>query len=93
MWRVVTWLCAVVKTVPIGTNLGLVEGLWMLVSGHLQAALAATIRSSVRANAAHCRHRWGCLALPDRRLPAHEEPSALGYLWWQWWRWTRADGR
>ena len=27
--RVVLLLCAVVKTVPIGTNLGLVEVLWM----------------------------------------------------------------
>ena len=33
VYRVVTLLCAVVKTVPIGTNLGLVEVLWMLVSG------------------------------------------------------------
>ena len=29
VYRVVTLLCAVVKTVPIGTNLGLVEVLWM----------------------------------------------------------------
>lgn len=43
VYRVVTLLCAVVKTAPIGTNLGLVEVLWMLVSGRLLAARGALI--------------------------------------------------
>ena len=43
VYRVVTLLCAVVKTVPIGTNLGLVEVLWMLVSGRLLATRGALI--------------------------------------------------
>ena len=43
VYRVVTLLCAVVQTVPIGTNLGLVEVLWMLVSGRLLATRGALI--------------------------------------------------
>lgn len=43
VYRVVTLLCTIVKTVPIGTNLGLVEVLWMLVSGHLLATRGALI--------------------------------------------------
>ena len=43
VYRVVLLLCAVVKTVPIGTNLGLVEVLWMLVSGRLLATRGALI--------------------------------------------------
>lgn len=43
VYRVVTLLCGVVKTVPIGTNLGLVEVLWMLVSGRLLATRGALI--------------------------------------------------
>lgn len=37
VYRVVTLLCAIAKSVPIGTNLGFVEALWMLVSGCLLA--------------------------------------------------------
>lgn len=43
VYRVVLLLCAIVKTVPIGTNLGLVEVLWMLVSGRLLATRGALI--------------------------------------------------
>ncbi|HVB08886.1 MAG TPA: hypothetical protein VNM16_00800 [Bacillota bacterium] len=43
VYRVVTLLCAVVQTAPIGTNLGLVEVLWMLVSGRLLATRGALI--------------------------------------------------
>ena len=43
VYRVVVVLCAVVKTVPIGTNLGLVEVLWMLVSGRLLVTRGALI--------------------------------------------------
>jgi hypothetical protein len=43
VYRVVTLLCAVVQTAPVGTNLGLVEVLWMLVSGRLLATRGALI--------------------------------------------------
>jgi len=42
VYRVVTLLCAVVKTVPIGTNLGLVEVLWMRAQGAPGGRLLAT---------------------------------------------------
>ena len=43
VYRVVALLCAVVKAVPIGTNLGLVAVLWMLVSGRLLVTRGALI--------------------------------------------------
>ena len=36
-----TFLCALAGDLPIGTNLGLVHLLWMLVSGRLLAARGA----------------------------------------------------
>ena len=38
VYRVIGVLCAVVAGTPIGTNLGLVHLLWMLVSGRLLEA-------------------------------------------------------
>jgi hypothetical protein len=38
VYRVIGVLCAVVAGTPIGTNLGLVHLLWMLVSGQLLAS-------------------------------------------------------
>jgi len=35
VYRMMTLLCAVTERVPVGTNLGLVQVLWMLVSGRL----------------------------------------------------------
>jgi hypothetical protein len=35
VYQVRTLLCALVTPLPIGTNLGLLHLLWMLVSGHL----------------------------------------------------------
>ena len=43
VYRVIGVLCAVVATAPIGTNLGLVHLLWMLVSGRLLGARGAVI--------------------------------------------------
>ncbi|MBA2447355.1 MAG: hypothetical protein H0V51_04945 [Chloroflexi bacterium] len=37
VYRVLGLVCAIVATVPIGTNLGLVWVFWMLVSGRLLA--------------------------------------------------------
>ena len=41
VYRMLRLLCTVVEAVPIGTNLGLVHLLWMLVSGRLLAARGA----------------------------------------------------
>ncbi len=41
VYRVIEVLCAVVAGTPIGTNLGLVHLLWMLVSGRLLTARRA----------------------------------------------------
>src|SRR5205809_8031187 len=43
VYRVIGVLCAVVAGTPIGTNLGLVHLLWMLVSGRLLATRGAVI--------------------------------------------------
>jgi hypothetical protein len=41
--RMLTLLCALVAPLPVGTNLGLLHLLWMLVSGRLLAARGAVI--------------------------------------------------
>ena len=43
VYRVMTLLCAVVAPLPIGTNLGLLYLLWMLVSGCLLVSRGAVI--------------------------------------------------
>lgn len=43
VYRVLGLLCAIVTSVPIGTNLGLVCMLWMLVSGRLLATRGAVV--------------------------------------------------
>src|SRR3954469_4612492 len=43
VYRVIEGLCAVVTGTPIGTNLGLVHLLWMLVSGRLLETRGAVI--------------------------------------------------
>src|SRR5207248_1889963 len=40
-YRMMTLLCSLVEACPIGTNLGLLHLLWMLVSGRLLAARGA----------------------------------------------------
>src|SRR5258707_13912768 len=41
--RMLTLLCALVVSLPVGTNLGLLHLLWMLVSGRLLATRGAVI--------------------------------------------------
>jgi hypothetical protein len=41
--EMMTLLCQVVHTVPIGTNLALLHLLWMMVSGHLLVSRGAII--------------------------------------------------
>jgi hypothetical protein len=43
VYRMMSLLCALVVNLPIGTNLGLLQLLWMLVSGRLLAARGAVI--------------------------------------------------
>jgi len=43
VYRMLTLLCALVVTVPVGTNLGLLHLLWMLVSGQLLVTRGAVI--------------------------------------------------
>lgn len=43
VYRMLTLLCALVRALPIGTNLGLLHLLWMLTSGHLLASRGAVI--------------------------------------------------
>jgi hypothetical protein len=43
VYRVLTVLCALVAGVPVGTNLGLVLVLWMLLTGRLLATRGAVI--------------------------------------------------
>jgi hypothetical protein len=56
-------LCAVVATVPLGTNLGLVGVLWMLVSGRLLETRGAVIPGLSRLGlpAAAVRRAWAAL--------------------------------
>ncbi len=44
VYRILTLLCLLVVACPIGTNLGLLHLLWMLVSGRLLAARARWCR-------------------------------------------------
>ena len=43
VYRMMTLLCALVVGLPVGTNLGLLHLLWMLVSGQLLATRGAVI--------------------------------------------------
>jgi hypothetical protein len=63
VYRVLSVLCEVVKTVPQGTNLGLVGLLWMLVSGRLLATRGAVIPglSAAGLDRGGVRRAWGAL--------------------------------
>src|SRR2546426_380624 len=72
VYRVVTVLCALVAGVPVGTNLGLVVLLWMLLSGRLLTTRGAVIPVGilVRVGSAHGQRLGVPLALV--RAPAGE---------------------
>ena len=63
VYRVMRLLCAVVARVPIGTNLGLVCLLWMLVSGRLLTTRGAVIPglSALGLSAPAVRRAWAAL--------------------------------
>ena len=80
VYRMMTLLCSLVGTLPIGTNLGLLHLLWMRVSGQLLAARGAVIpglsacglseRSVRRAWAAWGQGTWACEQLLARQAEA-----------------------
>lgn len=67
VYRVMGVLCAVVAAVPIGTNLGLVHLLWMLVSGRLLGSRGAIIPglSTIGLTEPAVRRAWAALGQGD----------------------------
>ena len=63
VYRVLSVLCAVVAPLPIGTNRGLLDLLWMLLSGRLLAARGALFPalSALGWPAARVRRAWAAL--------------------------------
>lgn len=85
VYRVMTILCALVAGVPIGTNLGLVVVLWMLLTGRLLATRGAVIPglSALGVAPAGVRRSWAALgqgAWTADRLLAN------------WQRWVEQEG-
>jgi hypothetical protein len=81
-----TVLCTLVLPVPIGTNLGLVHLLWMLVSGQLLATRGAVIPglSGAGLSARAVRRAWAALGTGD---------WTSGQLLAQWRTLVTAEGR
>ena len=67
VYRVIGVLCGVVAATPIGTNLGLVHLLWMLVSGRLLETRGAVIPglSTLGLSEAAVRRAWAALGQGD----------------------------
>jgi hypothetical protein len=88
VYRVMRLLCAVVATVPLGTNLGLVCVLWMLVSGRLLATRGAVIPglSATGLPAPAVRRAWAALGQghwTSAALLAHWRGVVEGEGHWQ----------
>src|SRR5436853_2245767 len=86
VYRVLTVLCAVVAGVPIGTNLGLVLVLWMLLTGRLRATRGAVIPglSALGLAPAAVRRSWAALSQGARTAE-----QLLG----NWTRWVEQEGQ
>src|SRR5215210_6803983 len=85
VYRVMTVLCALVAGVPLGTNLGLVLVLWMLLTGRLLATRGAVIPglSALGCSPAGVRRSWAAVgqgAWTAERLLAN------------WARWVEQEG-
>jgi len=85
VYRVIEVLCAVVAAAPIGTNLGLVQLLWMLVSGRLLETRGAVIPglSTLGLSEPAVRRAWAALGQGDwtsagllRRWREHVEQAS-----------------
>ena len=85
VYRVLTVLCALVAGVPIGTNLGLVVVLWMLLTGRLLATRGAVIPglSALGLSPAEVRRSWAAVG-----QGAWTAERLLG----NWARWVEQDG-
>jgi len=66
----VTLICALVESLPIGTNLGMLHLLWMLVSGQVLAARGAVIPglSACGLSERAVRRAWAALGQGDRAI-------------------------
>ncbi len=67
VYQVMTMLCALVAPLPIGTNLGLLHLLWMLVSGRLLGSRGAVFPALAECGltAAAVRRAWAALGQGD----------------------------
>ena len=67
VYRMLTLLCALVRTLPIGTNLGLLHLLWMLTSGRLLASRGALFPglADCGLSARAVRRAWAALGQGD----------------------------
>src|SRR5687768_17964792 len=67
VYRTIEVLCAVVAGTPVGTNLGLVHLLWMLVSGRLLETRGAVIPglSALGLSEPAVRRAWAALGQGD----------------------------
>jgi hypothetical protein len=67
VYRMLTLLCRVVITLPVGTNLGMLHLLWMLVSGQLLASRGAVLPalSACGLRAPAVRRAWAALGQGD----------------------------
>jgi len=67
VYRMLTLLCSLVAPLPIGTNLGLLHLVWMLVSGQLLATRGAVIPglSGAGLSARAVRRAWAALGQGD----------------------------
>jgi len=87
VYRVIGVLCAVVAAVPIGTNLGLVHLLWMLVSGRWLETRGAVIPglSATGLSEPAVRRAWAALGQGDWTsaglLARWQEPVEQGGRW------------
>ena len=86
VYRMLTLLCSLVLTVPVGTNLGLLHLLWMLVSGHLLTTRGAVIPglSATGLSERAVRRAWAALGQGD---------WASGPLLARWAALVEAEGR
>jgi len=88
VYRMMTLLCALVVTLPVGTNLGLLHLLWMLASGRLLATRGAVIPglSECGLSARVVRRAWAALGRGDwtsAGLLARWEATVAGEGQWQ----------
>ncbi len=88
VYRMLALLCTLVVALPVGTNLGLLHLLWMLVSGRLLAARGAVIPGldACGLSRGAVRRAWAALGQGDwtsERLVARWAGLVAGEGRWQ----------